>query len=110
MRMAKRDPDREESARAEGALRRDGAAMQAHQFLYEGQADSAALVRASVRALHAVKTLEQPSELVLRGRRRRCPRPRSTAVRPSACRRSATRPANVNLSAFDRRLRTMRSH
>ena len=62
---AERQPDGERGALALGAGRGDAAAVQLDEFLDEGQADAAALVRAGARVLDAVKPLEQPGHLLL---------------------------------------------
>ena len=95
---------------AERARRADGAAVQGDEFAHQREADARALVRAPGRALDAMEALEDALEILRRQCRRRC---RARAARHGRRRpRSATRiePWNVNLNAFDSRLRTIFSH
>ena len=66
----------EGAASAEHALRSTVAAMQAHQFLHQRQADAGAFLGAAALALDAVEALEQARQL-LRGE---CPTPVSRTV------------------------------
>ena len=66
VRSAERQADGEGGARAFGAVGGDGAAVQPHQLLHQGQPDTAALVGSRSGGLDAVEPLEQPRHL--RGR------------------------------------------
>ena len=61
-----RNADAEGGSLAELALRVDGPAVQLHQLLHQGQADTGALEAAAARTLHAMEALEEPRQLVRR--------------------------------------------
>ena len=89
---------------------RDAAAMQAGQLLDERQADARAFVGTGPAVLDAVEPLEHARQVGLRECRRRYRRREARRDRRAIAVRTAIRPSNVNLNAFDSRFRTIFSH
>ena len=90
-------------------LHADGAAVHAHELVDEREPDARALVAARPRPLDPVETLEEPRQFVLgdAGPGVGDLELRVLAVRPQ---RTPMSPSNVNLNAFETRLRTIFSH
>ena len=85
--------------------------MQLDQLLHQRQADAGALVRAAARALDAVEALEQARQLVRRDADAGVADRQFQRASPSLARSAtAISPSNVNLKAFESRLRTIFSH
>ena len=87
----------------------DGAAVDGDQLTDQGQADARPFVRARRRLFDAVKSIEHAGEIVRRDADAGVPHA-ELDVASVAATATPIEPWNVNLKAFDSRLRTIFSH
>ena len=107
---AGRHADDERRAIALLALDLDGPAMHPHQFLDEGQPDTRAFEAARPRAFDAAEPVEQVRNVGGGDAGAGVAHPSSKAPGPTARSETRSPSSNVNLNAFDSRLRTICSH
>ena len=84
--------------------------MQGHEILDEREADAGALVRARPRPFDPMEAFEDPRQLCRRDADARILDQSARAVTASGASATRIAPSNVNLNAFESRLRTIFSH
>ena len=107
---AARDRDRERRPAAQARAHGHRAAVQPHQLVHQRQADPRAFVRARARARARGGSARTGAAARARECRCRCRATASSTCSPRTPSVTAIEPSNVNLNAFDSRLRTIFSH
>ena len=88
----------------------DGAGVELRQLLHQGEPDARALVGPRSRAQHPMKALEDVGQLIVGNPDARVANRQLHFDRRPARSDTAISPSNVNLNAFESRLRTIFSH